>query len=307
MQKHGWIILLATVALGVAVAAFVGRGVSNECLTLADHTAQAGAIRGAAKSADKDDQDLCEGLALLAERKGAPASKKLATAMAGSAPEDRWSVQGYYARALALAGRNDLALRNWNEAIAAGANTDNVDRANIFRGDRGVLFGMRKEYRAALADFETVYRTTSYKEVRGAVAYNAFKVVFLDEDRKAIEHWYPLAFDALAEVGDAEKLAYATEVYGQLLDEREEFDASAALYRKALAATDGWGNEYWHAELLEFAGQSRFAAGDFEGGERFYRDSAAMFRRAGEPEYAAQMDSNRKARVARRDFEAEAS
>lgn len=300
MGKHGLIILAATVTLGVAVATLVGRGGSNECLALADHVAQASALRAAATD---DSRDLCEGLALLAERKGAPASKRLATAMAGTAPEDRWSVQGHYALALALSHRSEAAFRNWREAIAAGEAAGNVDRANLFRGARAVYFALREQYGAALKDFAEIYRTTSFKEVRGTAAYNAFKVVVLDHEDTLVDRWYPVAFDALNAAGDAEKLAYATEVYGQLLDEREDFNASAEVYQKGIDATRGWGDEYWHAELLEFAGQSRFAAGDSAGGERFYGQAAKMFRQAGEPEYAAQVERNRRARIARREFD----
>jgi tetratricopeptide (TPR) repeat protein len=307
MRKHESIILLATVALGIAVAAFHGRDGPNECLKLADHTAQPAVIRAAARSAEKAGHDLCEGLALLAERKGTPASERLAKAMAGAAQKDRWSIEGHYALALALSNRTEPALRYWQTAIAAGEKAGNFDRANLFRGARAVHFALREQYRDALNDFEAVYRQTSFDQVRGTAAYNAFKVVVLDKNEAEVERWFPLAFAALDKANDAEKLAYATEVYGQLLDERGDFEASAAVYQQGLAATDGWGDEYWHAELLEFAGQSRFAAGDFAGGEQFYRRAADMFRRAGEPEYAAQMDRNLRARRARRQFETDAS
>lgn len=274
------------------------------CLALADHTASANALREAAKSAKNGDKDLCEGLALLAEQQGTQANDRLARAMAIAAPEDRWSIQGHYALALALSNQSDAALRNWEEAIAAGESHGNVDRVNLFRGARATHLAINRQYGAALKDFEAVYNQTSHDTVRGVAAYNAFKVAFLDGDEALVERWFPLAFDALDKAGDAEHLTYATEVYGQLLDDRGDFAESAALYQKGLAATTGWGEEYWHAELLEFAGQSRFAAGDFAKGEQFYSDSAAMYRRAGEPEYASRMDSNLKARKARHEFEA---
>jgi len=275
--------------------------VATGCLAEADRHAGADAIRSTPRAASEDPQ-LCEGLALLTERKAQPAIAALEAAAGRMAEADRWSAQGYLARALALDGQGERALQNWDEAIEGATRTGHVDRENIFRADRGVLFAQQKQYGPALADFEAVYRRAKQPKAKSEMAYMALKVSVSAGNLASVERWYPLAVRAAEAVGDATKIAYATQFYGQMLDERQDYDASAKLYQRGVDRIEATGSKYLHAEMLEFQGQSRFAAGDYRGGERAYAQAAEMFRQAGRADYAAFLEKNLKASTGR--FEA---
>ncbi len=292
-------VALCLLAALLSGAYFVWWKQSLTCLDLADRNAPAAMLRAATTADAGGGQELCEGLALLAEKKAGPARQKLAVAAKAANDQDRWSIQGYLARALAFGDQTDLALQNWDEAIEGAVRAKNIDRQNIFRTDRGVLLAMRKQFGPALADFETVYRQTSYDTVRSAVAHLALKVSVSGENLAAATRWYPLSMQAAQAIGDAETIAHGTEYFGQMLDDREQFDASAKVYQQGVDTIEGTGSKFLHGELLEFQAQSRFAAGDYRGGERAYGQAAELFRQAGRVEYAVYLENNLKAKQGR--------
>ena len=268
------------------------------CLAMADRHAAPAAIRSAPRAAAENDP-LCEGLALLAEKKAPDAIAQLTTAADRMREEDRWSAKGYLARAYALDGKAELALRNWDEAIEGATRAGHVDRQNLFRADRGILYAQLEQFGPALADFETVYRQADQPKAKSEMAYLALKVSVSAGNLGSVERWYPLAVRAAEAVGDTEKVAYAAQFYGQMLDERQDYDASAKVYQQGVERVERSGSKYLHAEMLEFQGQSRFAAGDYRGGERAYAQAAEMFRQAGRADYAAFLEKNLKAKSGR--------
>ena len=172
---------LCLLAALLSWAYFAWRKQPLTCLDLADRNAPAAMFRAEAVRS-RGSPELCEGLALLAEKKAGPARQKLAVAGKAASDQGRWSTQGYLARAFALDNQSDLALQNWNEAIEGAVREKNIDRQNIFRSDLGVLLAMRKQYGPALTDFETV---------RSEVAYLALKVSVSGENLAAATRWYP--------------------------------------------------------------------------------------------------------------------
>lgn len=275
--------------------------VATGCLAMADRHAGAAAIRSAPRAVSEH-PELCEGLALLADRQTEPAIAALKASIERTGEDDRWSAQGYLARALALDGQAELALQNWDEAIEGAIRAGHVDRENIYRTDRGMLFAQQKQYGPALADFEAVYRQASQPKAKSEMAYMALKTSVSGENLASVERWYPLSVRAAEAVGDAEKIAYATQFYGQMLDKRQDYEASATVYQQGVDRIKGSGSKYLHAEMLEFQGQSRFAAGDYRGGERAYAQAAEIFRQAGRADYAAFLEKNLKSNLGR--FEA---
>jgi tetratricopeptide (TPR) repeat protein len=271
-----------------------------DCLSLADTRAPAAMIRTAALI-DPSDPNLCEGLALLSERQIRPAIIAL-DAAAKAAPEtDRWSVQGHLAQALALDRQSEKAVENWDTAIVGAVRAGNIERESLFRGDRGLQLARDGRFTAARADFEFLYNHTGHNGVKAAAAYYAFTASISDESAEAAEKWFPLVLETAEAVGEYTKAAHSTEMYAQLLDKRKEYDASAQAYRAGLAIIEDSGDDFLHAELLEFMGQSRFQAGDYEGGKKYYSQAAQMFREAGRSDYADFLEKNMRATVGRQE------
>lgn len=272
--------------------------VQQGCLSLADSRAPAAMFRIAALT-DPSDPNLCEGLALLSERKIRPALRALDDAANATASADRWSVQGYLAQALALDRQSEEALKNWEVAISGASRAGNVEREAVFRGDRGLQLARDKRFTAARADFEFLYAHSDHDGVKAAAAYYAFTASIMDENADAAEQWFPLVLETAEATGDYKKVAHSTEMYAQILDKEERYDASSKAYQQGLAIIENSGDEFLHAELLEFFGQSRFQAGDSVEGQHYYSEAAAKFREAGRANYSEFMEKNMRASVGR--------
>lgn len=248
---------------------------------------------------DPSDPNLCEGLALLSERKIRPALNALDDAADATPSADRWSVQGYLAQALALDRQSEKALENWETAIAGAVRAGNVEREAVFRGDRGLQLARDKRFTAARADFEFLYTHSDHDGVKAAAAYYAFTASIMDENADAAEQWFPVVLEAAEATGDYNKVAHSTEMYAQILDKEKRYDASSKAYQQGLAIIENSGDKFLHAELLEFFGQSRFQAGDSVGGQRYYSQATEKFREAGRADYSKFMEKNMRASVGR--------
>lgn len=282
------LILIAAVLLAWPMA--------GDCLALADQRASSERIRLAAL-ADSENPYLCEGLALLQERKTRAAVDQLEAALRLTPEDERWSVEGYLALAYAAEARSEEAIVLWNRAITGAIKAGHQTRELVFRGSRGMQLARDKRFADARADFEIVFRQSDIDGLRASAAYYALAASVSQEDMAAAEHWFPLALEANANVGDYKNVAYSTEVYGQLLDKRMFYDDSAKAYKRGIAIVEKSGDTYLHAELLEMFGQSRFDAGDVEDGTQLYSEAAAMFRKAGRADYAEFLDRNLRAKV----------
>ncbi len=106
--------------LGLLLAGYLAQRarLPATCLGWADQLGPAASIRAAAATDRSAVPHLCEGLALLAESKGALARRELEAALVLTPATDRWTVQGFIAKALVQDKQIDLAIRTFDEAIA---------------------------------------------------------------------------------------------------------------------------------------------------------------------------------------------
>lgn len=235
--------------------------------------------------------DLCGGIDRLMSQDIQGARTAFEAALE-AAPSDKKSIaMGYLARTLVPTdGSAGLAYQYWNEAISGAASDKNLNRENLFRADRGSLHAERKNWDLALTDFRKVYSTSDIPALRTQIAFYALGATVGLRDLASSGDWYKKLLEEAGKLGDFTKIAHATEIYGQLLDETGQFSTSDKLYSDAVTMIGAKGDAFLHGELLEFHAQSRLAAGDFESGEELFNRAIDQFNRAGRSDYAQDLE-----------------
>jgi tetratricopeptide (TPR) repeat protein len=264
----------------------------------------ASAIRAIARINPAAAPHLCEGIALLKEKRLKPAIRELEEAASGPRPEaDRWMIQGFLVRALGQDGQIDRALALSNDTVAQGMKSKRRDATFLFQLDRGYLHATRHDWRKALVDFNAVYKGSSLDALRSPSAFQSLNVAVHMNDMELAAHWYPLVLGPAAKAKNGKILTDATVIYAQMLDERRLFDRSGEAYRRAVPLVQASGDSWALTDLLEYQGQSRFAAGDRSEGEPAYRRVIVAYRQAGREDYVRFLENNLKAMIGRLKYE----
>jgi len=273
---------------------------NETCLDAAERLGGPLAIKFSKNPEFSGGSELCAGIGHLVNQNNQEARSAFETALEAAPIDQRSIVKGYLARTLApTEGSTDLAFQYWNDAISGAAKDENLQRENIFRADRGSLHAERKNWDLALTDFRKVYSTSDIPVLKEQAAYYALGAVVGTRSVSGAADWYKKFIAEADKLSDSQKIAQATEIYGQLLDEESMFDHSNKLYNDAIIKVEGRADPFILGELLEFHGQSRFAAGDFSGGEKLYNRAIEAFNDAGRSDYAQHLDQNLQAVRAR--------
>lgn len=275
-------------------------GMPNDCVSLAANGgANAAMLRGMAGDPAKGAPGVCEGVALLTEGNGSAAAAQLRTARDAAPAADRWLIQGFYARAVALSGNNELALQHWGEAIDGARAARNTVWEIIFRGDRAATHAKRRHFASAHAEYAAIHALADNDRLRAVAASNALKAAVEGGNHDAAEKWYGIALTAIEGAEDEKTLVDAGVIYSQSLDDRGLAREAADVRRRAIALSDKMGSDWASAELRESEGQARFQSGDYAGGQQEQDEAAARYRAAGDDEYASFVTKNAAAHAGR--------
>jgi tetratricopeptide (TPR) repeat protein len=272
----------------------------RSCLEAVEHAAGEQAIKAAPAPPIAGGAALCEGIRALTDNKPQQARVVLEKALSEAPQDQGWIVRGYLARALLLTNGDDATmLRYWDEAIKTAARAGTTDRENLFRLDRGTYYAQRKNWGPALVDLAQAHDRSDKPGLKMIAAYYALGASTNTDNLAAAEKWYANTVTAAKQFPDAERIAHASELYAQLLDKHTDFARSDRVYRDATAIMRASGSAFLQGEILEFHGQSRAEAGDYNGARRIYGEAAVRFRNAGRDDYADYLEGNLRAMLGR--------
>lgn len=275
-----------------------------QCLVAAAALAPAVTIRASGNAqpstgAKPIPPELCEGLAVLAEEKWLAANELLSTAIEKTAPSERWMVQGFKARAMGKLGQADGALQLLDEAIAGAAGETHREMKVSFLSHRAAIQLARREFGPAMSSAQSAVSEAGNVKSAARANYQAFTIALLSGNMVSTARWYERTREAAIAAENSFVLRNAATLYGQELDRLGRFEQAVDVYDNVLPEMKTFGSKFDEADVMEFYGQSRFGAGDYRGGDRFYGQAAQLYREAGQKEYAEEMERNLRVKLSR--------